>query len=94
MKILVTVKRVEDYESKIKVKPDNSWTRADFGDGGFVQPGMDVVDELRRRHEDPSRSGCRAEYRFSGGRIRSHLDPSVSRCAKGTVSRGAETSDE
>ena len=25
MKILVTVKRVEDYESKIKVKPDNSW---------------------------------------------------------------------
>ncbi|HKB75115.1 MAG TPA: electron transfer flavoprotein subunit beta/FixA family protein [Myxococcales bacterium] len=25
MKILVTIKRVEDYESKIKVKPDNSW---------------------------------------------------------------------
>ncbi len=25
MKILVTVKRVEDYESKIKIKPDNSW---------------------------------------------------------------------
>ena len=25
MKILVTVKRVEDYESKIKVKSDNSW---------------------------------------------------------------------
>ena len=25
MKILVTVKRVEDYESKIKVKADNSW---------------------------------------------------------------------
>jgi electron transfer flavoprotein beta subunit len=25
LKILVTVKRVEDYESKIKVKPDNSW---------------------------------------------------------------------
>lgn len=25
MKILVTVKRVEDYESKIKVKPDNTW---------------------------------------------------------------------
>ncbi len=25
MKILVTVKRVEDYESKIKVKPDKSW---------------------------------------------------------------------
>ena len=25
MKILVTVKRVEDYESKIKVKPDGSW---------------------------------------------------------------------
>ena len=25
MKILVTVKRVEDYESKFKVKPDNSW---------------------------------------------------------------------
>jgi len=25
VKILVTVKRVEDYESKIKVKPDNSW---------------------------------------------------------------------
>ncbi|HZX95565.1 MAG TPA: electron transfer flavoprotein subunit beta/FixA family protein [Myxococcales bacterium] len=25
MKILVTVKRVEDYESKIKVRPDNSW---------------------------------------------------------------------
>jgi len=25
VKILVTIKRVEDYESKIKVKPDNSW---------------------------------------------------------------------
>jgi electron transfer flavoprotein beta subunit len=25
LKILVTVKRVEDYESKIKVRPDNSW---------------------------------------------------------------------
>jgi electron transfer flavoprotein beta subunit len=25
LKILVTVKRVEDYESKIKVKPDNTW---------------------------------------------------------------------
>ena len=25
MKILVTIKRVEDYESKIKVKPDHSW---------------------------------------------------------------------
>src|SRR6266436_1259195 len=25
LKILVTIKRVEDYESKIKVKPDNSW---------------------------------------------------------------------
>src|SRR5439155_6188269 len=25
LKILVTVKRVEDYESKIKVKPDKSW---------------------------------------------------------------------
>jgi electron transfer flavoprotein beta subunit len=25
VKILVTVKRVEDYESKIKVKPDNTW---------------------------------------------------------------------
>src|ERR1700674_4236679 len=25
LKILVTVKRVEDYESKIKVKPDSSW---------------------------------------------------------------------
>ena len=29
MKILVTVKRVEDYESKIKVKPDNSWIVTD-----------------------------------------------------------------
>src|SRR5262245_10997406 len=25
LKILVTVKRVEDYESKIKVRPDNTW---------------------------------------------------------------------
>src|SRR5438045_8868683 len=25
LKILVTVKRVEDYEAKIKVKPDNTW---------------------------------------------------------------------
>jgi electron transfer flavoprotein beta subunit len=25
VKILVTIKRVEDYESKIKVKPDNTW---------------------------------------------------------------------
>ena len=25
MKILVTIKRVEDYESKIKVKPDGTW---------------------------------------------------------------------
>ncbi len=25
MKILVTIKRVEDYESKLKVKPDGSW---------------------------------------------------------------------
>ena len=29
MKILVTVKRVEDYESKIKVKPDGSWIQTD-----------------------------------------------------------------
>ena len=29
MKLLVTVKRVEDYESKIKVKPDNSWIVTD-----------------------------------------------------------------
>ena len=29
MKILVTIKRVEDYESKIKVKPDNSWIVTD-----------------------------------------------------------------
>jgi electron transfer flavoprotein beta subunit len=29
LKILVTVKRVEDYESKIKVKPDNSWIVTD-----------------------------------------------------------------
>jgi len=25
LKILVTVKRVEDYESKITVRPDNTW---------------------------------------------------------------------
>ena len=29
MKILVTIKRVEDYESKIKVKPDNTWILTD-----------------------------------------------------------------
>ncbi len=29
MKILVTIKRVEDYESKIKVKPDNTWIVTD-----------------------------------------------------------------
>src|SRR3989442_4361272 len=29
LKILVTIKRVEDYESKIKVKPDNSWIVTD-----------------------------------------------------------------
>ena len=29
MKILVTIKRVEDYESKIKVKPDNTWIITD-----------------------------------------------------------------
>ncbi len=29
MKILVTVKRVEDYESKIKVKPDGSWIQTE-----------------------------------------------------------------
>jgi len=29
VKILVTIKRVEDYESKIKVKPDNSWIVTD-----------------------------------------------------------------
>jgi electron transfer flavoprotein beta subunit len=29
VKILVTIKRVEDYESKIKVKPDNTWIVTD-----------------------------------------------------------------
>src|SRR5438105_8392999 len=29
VKLLVTIKRVEDYESKIKVKPDNSWIVTD-----------------------------------------------------------------
>jgi electron transfer flavoprotein beta subunit len=29
MKILVTVKRVEDYESKIKVKPDGTWIQTE-----------------------------------------------------------------
>ena len=29
MKILVTIKRVEDYESKIKVKPDGTWIVTD-----------------------------------------------------------------
>ncbi len=29
MKILVTIKRVEDYESKLKVKPDGSWILTD-----------------------------------------------------------------
>src|SRR5712672_926190 len=29
MKILTTIKRVEDYESKIKVRPDNSWIVTD-----------------------------------------------------------------
>src|SRR5438067_1285225 len=29
VKLLVTMKRVEDYESKIKVKPDNSWIVTD-----------------------------------------------------------------
>ena len=29
MKILVTIKRVEDYESKIKVKPDHTWIITD-----------------------------------------------------------------
>ena len=29
MKILVTIKRVEDYESKIKVKPDQTWIVTD-----------------------------------------------------------------
>lgn len=29
MKILVTIKRVEDYESKLKVKPDGSWIQTD-----------------------------------------------------------------
>ena len=29
MKILVTIKRIEDYESKLKVKPDGSWIVTD-----------------------------------------------------------------
>ena len=53
MKILVTIKRVEDYESKIKVKPDNSWIvtdgvnyRANPFDEIAVEEGLRLRDSL------------------------------------------------
>jgi len=53
VKILVTIKRVEDYESKIKVKPDNSWIvtdgvnyRANPFDEIAVEEGLRLRDSL------------------------------------------------
>ena len=48
MKILVTVKRVEDYESKIKVKPDGSWIQTD-GVNYKANPFDDIaLEEMAR----------------------------------------------
>ena len=59
MKILVTIKRVEDYESKIKVKPDNSWIvtegvnyRSTFQKWGILQPAGDRVVVLEDTNGD------------------------------------------
>lgn len=53
MKILVTVKRVEDYESKIKVKPDGSWIQTDgvnYKANPFDDIGMEEALRLKAAH--------------------------------------------
>ncbi len=53
MKILVTIKRVEDYESKIKVKPDNSWIVTD-GVNYRANPFDEIAVEEALRLRDAS----------------------------------------
>jgi electron transfer flavoprotein beta subunit len=53
MKILVTVKRVEDYESKIKVKPDGSWIQTDgvnYKANPFDDIGLEEALRLKAKH--------------------------------------------
>jgi len=52
VKILVTIKRVEDYESKIKVKPDNSWIVTDgvnYRANPFDEIAVEEALRLRRK---------------------------------------------
>jgi electron transfer flavoprotein beta subunit len=57
LKILVTIKRVEDYESKIKVKPDNTWIVTE-GVNYRANPFDEIAVEeaLRLRDTSPSAS--------------------------------------
>lgn len=53
MKILVTVKRVEDYESKIRVKPDNSWIVTDgvnYKSNPFDDIAVEEALRLKKAH--------------------------------------------
>jgi electron transfer flavoprotein beta subunit len=53
MKILVTVKRVEDYESKIKTKPDGSWIQTDgvnYKANPFDDIGLEEALRLKAVH--------------------------------------------
>lgn len=53
MKILVTVKRVEDYESKIRVKADGSWIETDgvnYKANPFDDIGMEEALRLKKAH--------------------------------------------
>lgn len=53
MKILVTVKRVEDYESKIKTKPDGSWIVTEgvnYKANPFDDIAMEEALRLRAAH--------------------------------------------
>jgi electron transfer flavoprotein beta subunit len=53
MKILVTVKRVEDYESKIKVKPDGSWIQTEgvnYKANPFDDIALEEALRLKAKH--------------------------------------------
>jgi electron transfer flavoprotein beta subunit len=60
VKILVTIKRVEDYESKIKVKPDNSWIVTDgvnYRANPFDEIAVEEALRLRDSLNSASASG-------------------------------------
>src|SRR5262249_46684273 len=60
LKILVTVKRVEDYESKIKVRPDNTWIVTE-GVNYRANPFDEIAVEEALRLRETSGSGGPSE---------------------------------